>query len=90
MKKQHLKLNEQQHADLQDLVAKGSLPARVFKRATALLELDQGKSLQAVAQTLNANYNTVAAFAPLRSWCCKRQVKIPFVHTTNTKCLVKA
>ena len=60
MKKQHLKLNEQQRADLQDLLAKGTLPARVFKRATALLELDQGKSLQAVAQTLSVNPNTVA------------------------------
>ena len=60
MKKQHLKLNEQQRADLQDRLAKGTLPARVFKRATALLELDQGKSLQAVADTLKVNYNTVA------------------------------
>ncbi len=60
MKKQHLHLNDQQRADLQDLLAKGTLPARVFKRATALLELDQGKTLQAVAETLRVNYNTVA------------------------------
>ncbi len=60
MKKQHLSLNDQQRADLQGLLAKGTLPAKVFKRATALLELDQGKTLQTVAKTLNVNYNTVA------------------------------
>ena len=60
MKKQHLHLNEKQRNDLQDLLAKGTLPARVFKRATALLELDQAKTLQAVADTLSVNYNTVA------------------------------
>ena len=60
MKKQHLHLNDLQRDDLQNLLAKGTLPAKVFKRATALLELDQGKTLQAVAKTLSVNYNTVA------------------------------
>ena len=34
----------------------------MFKRATALLELDRGKSLQAVAQTVDSAYLTVAAW----------------------------
>ena len=34
----------------------------MFKRATALLELDRGKTLQAVAATFGVDYNTVAAW----------------------------
>jgi transposase len=44
------------------LLAQGSLPVKTFKRATALLELDRGKTLTAVAATLNVDYNTVAAW----------------------------
>jgi hypothetical protein len=34
----------------------------MFKRATGLLELDRGKTLTAVAETLGIDYNTVAAW----------------------------
>ena len=44
------------------MLSKGKLSAKVFKRATALLELNRGKTLQSVAATLGVNYNTVAAW----------------------------
>ena len=60
MKKEHVKLSDADRATLTTLLAKGSLKAKAFKRATGLLELDRGKTLQAVAATLGVNYNTVA------------------------------
>ncbi len=62
MKKQHLTLTDEHRERLEALLAKGSLPVRTFKRATALLELDRGKTLAAVAATLDVDYNTVAAW----------------------------
>lgn len=62
MQKQHVKLSEAERTSLVALLTKGSLPARVFKRATALLELDRGQTLQAVATTLGVDYNTVATW----------------------------
>jgi putative transposase len=62
MKKQHVTLTDADRSTLTDLLAKGSLPAKTFKRATALLELDRGKTLAAVAETLDVDYNTVAAW----------------------------
>lgn len=47
---------------LETLLAKGKLPAKVFKRATALLELDRGKTISAVAQTRTLRYPTVRAW----------------------------
>jgi transposase len=60
MKKQHLRLSDDDRTFLERLLSKGTLPVRKFKRATALLELDRGKTLQAVAATLDVNYNAVA------------------------------
>ena len=60
MKKEHVKLTDEERQSLQALLAKGSLQARMFKRATGLLELDRGKTLEAIAATLGVNYNTVA------------------------------
>jgi len=62
MKKQHLTLTDEQRTSLEELLAKGSLAAKTFKRATALLELDRGKTLSAVATTLDVDYNTVGAW----------------------------
>jgi transposase len=62
MKKQHLKLRIKDRDYLESLLAKGKLPAKIFKRATGLLELDRGKTLQAVAETLGVCYVTVAAW----------------------------
>ena len=60
MKKQHLTLTDAERTTLTELLAKGTLAAKTFKRATALLELDRGKTLQAVAATLDVRYLTVA------------------------------
>ena len=62
MKKQHVTLTDEHRGRLEALLRQGSLPARTFKRATALLELDRGKTLTAVAATLDIDYNTVAAW----------------------------
>src|SRR5919112_335323 len=62
MKKQHITLTDEHRERLEALLAKGSLPARTFKRATALLELDRGKTLTTVAATLDVDDNTVAAW----------------------------
>ena len=62
MKKQHITLSHSDRSALERLLSKGSLAAKTFKRATALLELDRGKTLQAVATTLDVDYNTVAAW----------------------------
>lgn len=62
MKKEHVTLTDEERVTLKALLAKGSLKVRTFKRATGLLELDRGQSLQAVAQTLGVNYNTVASW----------------------------
>ena len=62
MKKQHLQLSDSDRSELEALLSKGTLAVKQFKRASALLELDRGKSLQDVAATLQVNYNTVAAW----------------------------
>jgi putative transposase len=62
MKKQHVTLTEADRTTLESLLAKGTLAAKTFKRATALLELDRGKTLRAVAETLDVDDSTVAAW----------------------------
>jgi transposase len=62
MNKQHITLIDTDRSILTDLLAHGTLSARKFKRATALLELDRGKTLVDVATTLQLNYNTVASW----------------------------
>jgi transposase len=62
MKKQHVKLTKKDRDYLESLLTKGKLPAKIFKRATGLLELDRGKTLQAVAETLGVCYITVAGW----------------------------
>ncbi len=59
--KQHLHLTDAQITALTALVSDGYLPAKVFRRATALLELARGTSLVEVARTLNTTNQTVAA-----------------------------
>lgn len=62
MNKQHVTLTNGDRRKLEALLSKGTLPVKHFKRATALLELDRGKTLQAVAATLDVHYATVAAW----------------------------
>jgi transposase len=60
MNKHHITLSEDDRATLERLLSHGTLSARKFKRATALLELDRGKTLREVAATLQVTYPTVA------------------------------
>lgn len=60
MKKQHLKLTEADERYLKEFISKGQARARVVRRATALLQLNQGATLQAVADTLSAGHWTVS------------------------------
>ena len=62
MQKQHVCLSAADKAYLQTLLSKGSLPAKVFKRATALLELDRGRSFSAVAETLGVCLQSVSVW----------------------------
>ena len=62
MHKQHVTLTDSDRETLEKLLAKGSLPVKTFKRATALLELNRGKTLVGVAATLAVDYNTVSAW----------------------------
>ncbi|MBV9939613.1 MAG: helix-turn-helix domain containing protein [Acidobacteriaceae bacterium] len=55
MKKQHLPLKKSEREYLEKLLEKGQLRAKVFKRATAFLELERGKTFGAVAATLNVD-----------------------------------
>ncbi|MEK7254287.1 MAG: helix-turn-helix domain-containing protein [Bacteroidota bacterium] len=63
MKKEHLKLEAASREYLEGLLSKGSLTANGFRRITALLELDRGKTFAEVAQTLNVGNHTVSI------WC---------------------
>lgn len=60
MKKRHLQLSVHHLGSLTTLLAKGSLNARVARRAAALLQLHHGASLQAVANAVGIVYQTVA------------------------------
>ena len=59
MRKQHIELRQADKRFLQQLLKKGSLKAIIFKRATALLQLDSGETLRQVSQTLGVSYPTV-------------------------------
>ena len=59
MKKQHLKLTATDERYLTEFLSKGQARARVVRRATALLQLNQGATLQSVAETLNVDHWTV-------------------------------
>lgn len=60
MSQVHLQLSESDRAQLQELVGQQNVARKVFQRATALLELDAGQSLQQAGAKAGLNYNTVA------------------------------
>lgn len=62
MKKCHVVLSETEKAYLDSLLVKGSLKVRKQKRVLGLLELNRGKTLVEVGQTLGVNYQTVHAW----------------------------
>lgn len=59
MKRHNIRLREKDRLHLESLLSKGKLPVRVQKRALGLLELNKGKTYQAVADTLNMRYSTI-------------------------------
>ena len=62
MEKPHLELTDTERDELKALLAKGQLAVKVFKRATALLELERGQTLSAVAKTLGISYPTILSW----------------------------
>lgn len=50
MKKEHVNLSDKDRQQLTYLLEKGQLKAKVYKRITALLELDKGSTQKAVAK----------------------------------------
>ena len=62
MKKQHIKLKDQDHRYLTKLLSKGQLPARVARRINGLLLLNQAMTLNVVANQLAVHPRTVAAW----------------------------
>ena len=62
MRKQqlYLQLSEDHHSYLTNLLAKGTLNARVARRASALLQLHQGLELNKIASNLGVVYQTVS------------------------------
>ena len=58
MKKEHVKLSETDRTYLENLSKKGSLPAKSYKRATALLELDRGRTFTEVAEIVGVTKQT--------------------------------
>ena len=62
MVKQHVILSETDKQFLEELLSKGSLKVRKQKRATALLELNRGKTLVSVCETLGVSYPTVLSW----------------------------
>lgn len=49
MKKEHVNLGDENRKKLNNLLKKGSLKAKEYKRITALLELDKGSTQKAVS-----------------------------------------
>jgi putative transposase len=60
MRKKYLALSRAEEKYLKNLVSKGQSSARLFKRAMALLHLNQGKTLCAVAHALDVTHQSVA------------------------------
>jgi hypothetical protein len=61
MRKERLKLNEQEHSYLTSLTTSGELKARKYKRVMSLLWLHQGKTMSAVSKLLSYAYPSVVA-----------------------------
>jgi transposase len=62
MHKEHLTLKPADHDFLSALVSKGKSSAKLFRRATALLELSRGKTVSATAETLQVSRQSVTTW----------------------------
>lgn len=63
MKKSHVNLTVAHREELENILSKGTSLARTFKRATALLELDKGKSYVAAASIANLSNISLSKLA---------------------------
>ncbi|MCH2042573.1 MAG: helix-turn-helix domain-containing protein, partial [Saprospiraceae bacterium] len=63
MKKEHIKLSEKDRKQLKELLGKGSLKSRTYKRIVSLLELDKGKTYEAVKETVQFSLVTLGKLA---------------------------
>ena len=59
---EHLKLKAKDRAYLEEVIRGGKISSRVYKRARALLALDSGESLAAIAEDLRVHRVTVKAW----------------------------
>src|SRR5215212_910395 len=75
MNKQHITLSDDDRSTLERLLSHGTLSARTFKRATALLQLDRGKTLVEVAATLHLTYPTVSSWRDKYNTCGLRSLE---------------
>jgi putative transposase len=65
MKKQHGQLTQTDREYLVNLIRKGHLTAKTYRRALGLLELDRGQTYTAVSKTLKACIPTLSNWAAL-------------------------
>ena len=63
MKKQHITLSDEDRIYLENLTNTGSLTAKKYKRAIALLELNRGSTFTNVAQVVDVTKQTVSTWA---------------------------
>jgi transposase len=59
MKKQHVILTESDKRTLEQILSKGKLSVKVFRRATGLLMLHNGSTLEAAASVMHVENDTV-------------------------------
>lgn len=63
MKKRHVQLSESDKKYLEELIQKGKLPAKVYRRAISLLELNKGKTYTAVREIVGSTTQTLSNLA---------------------------
>jgi len=63
MKKQHVKLSDEDREFLETLIRQGELTAKAYRRALALLELDRGQTYIEVSKILQVTNSTVSTWA---------------------------
>lgn len=59
MKKEHVKLSAEHHKQLTELLKKGSLKSKTYKRIISLLELDKGKTYNEVKEIVQFSLVTL-------------------------------
>ena len=63
MKKEHVNLSEADRTYLEKLIKTGSLPAKTYRRALALLELDRGRTFTETAEIVGVVKQTTSTWA---------------------------